>query len=66
MQAWTIEAWVRYTGAGTTYGNICGTDDEGLGLPIGMRGGWNFLLSSGPKKRYCSIWSLHRLASAQG
>ncbi|MBB77135.1 MAG: hypothetical protein CMJ75_21730, partial [Planctomycetaceae bacterium] len=33
-QAWTIEAWVRYTGSGTTYGNICGTDDEGLGLPI--------------------------------
>ncbi|MEE3369027.1 MAG: putative Ig domain-containing protein [Planctomycetota bacterium] len=49
-QAWTIEAWVRYTGGGTTYGNICGTDDEGLGLPIGMRGGWNFLLSNGPKK----------------
>ena len=43
---WTVEAWVRYTGTGGleqghTYVNICGTEDEGLGLPIGMRGGWN-------------------------
>ena len=49
--AWTIEAWVRYAGAGGledghTYVNICGTEDEGLGLPIGMRGGWNFSLHS--------------------
>ena len=49
--AWTIEAWVRYAGAGgldqgNTYVNICGTEDEGLGLPIGMRGGWNFSLHS--------------------
>ena len=49
--AWTIEAWVRYAGAGgledgSTYVNICGTEDEGLGLPIGMRGGWNFSLHS--------------------
>ncbi len=49
--AWTIEAWVRYAGAGGledghTYVNICGTEDEGLGLPIGMRGGWNFALHS--------------------
>lgn len=48
---WTIEAWVRYTGAGGleeghTYVNICGTEDEGLGLPIGVRGGWNFSLHS--------------------
>ena len=48
---WTVEAWVRYTGAGGleeghTYVNICGTEDEGLGLPIGMRGGWNFSLHS--------------------
>ena len=50
-QEWTIEAWVRYTGpggqeSGRTYGNICGTEDEGLGLPVGMRGGWNFHLYS--------------------
>ena len=49
--AWTIEAWVRYAGAGGledghTYVNICGTEDEGLSLPIGMRGGWNFALHS--------------------
>ena len=49
--AWTVEAWVRYAGAGgldqgNTYVNICGTEDEGLGLPIGMRGGWNFSLHS--------------------
>ena len=48
---WTVEAWVRYTGTGGleqghTYVNICGTEDEGLGLPIGMRGGWNFSLHS--------------------
>lgn len=48
---WTIEAWVRYAGAGGleeghTYVNICGTEDEGLGLPTGMRGGWNLSLSS--------------------
>lgn len=48
---WTIEAWVRYKGAGGleeghTYVNICGTEDEGLGLPTGIRGGWNFSLSS--------------------
>ena len=48
---WTAEAWVRYTGTGGleeghTYVNICGTEDEGLGLPIGMRGGWNFSLHS--------------------
>jgi hypothetical protein len=49
-EAWTIEAWVRYTGEGgqedgtRTYLNICGTEDEGRGLSIGMRGGWNFYL----------------------
>ena len=52
-EAWTIEAWVRYTGEGgqedgtRTYANICGTEDEGRGLPIGMRGGWNFYLYNG-------------------
>ena len=48
-KAWTIEAWVKYEGQGglearNTYLNICGTDDEGLSLPIGLRGGWNFSL----------------------
>lgn len=47
--AWTIEAWVRYTGpggedGGTTYANICGTDEEGFSLPEVRRGGWNFAL----------------------
>ena len=46
---WTVEAWVRYTGpggqdSGNTYANICGTDDEGFGLPIGTRGGWHIAL----------------------
>ena len=46
---WTIEAWVRYTGpggedGGHTYANIAGTEDEGFGLPLGFRGGWNFSL----------------------
>ena len=50
---WTIEAWVRYTGpvgedGGDTYGNIAGTDDEGFGLPLGFRGGWNFALWNRP------------------
>ena len=54
-EAWTVEAWVRYTGEGgqdhaATYGNICGTEDEGFGLPVGVRGGWNFSLYSGPKR----------------
>jgi len=54
-EEWTIEAWVRYTGSGGqerghTYANVCGTDDEGFGLPIGVRGGWNLsLLSRGSK-----------------
>ncbi|UUO04535.1 putative Ig domain-containing protein [Blastopirellula sp. J2-11] len=52
---WTVEAWVRYTGKGGqdnghTLACICGTDDEGFGLPLGMRGGWNFALYNGPKK----------------
>lgn len=46
---WTIEAWVRYTGTpgqdeGHTYATICATDEEGLSLPEGMRGGWTFAL----------------------
>ncbi len=54
-QEWTIEAWVRYTGEGGqdgagTYANLCGTEDEGFGLPVGVRGGWNFSLNSGPKQ----------------
>ena len=49
-EAWTVEAWIRYTGpavgeAGTlTYAHICGTDDEGFGLPDGKRGGYSFTL----------------------
>lgn len=51
---WTVEASVRYTGEGGqdegfTYANICGTDDEGFGLPLGVRGGWIFSLYNGPK-----------------
>ena len=51
--AWTIEAWVRYTGpggleqGGRTYANICGTDDEGFGLREGLRGGYSFTLNLG-------------------
>lgn len=46
---WTIEAWVRYTGTpgqdeGNTYASICATDEEGLSLPEGTRGGWTFAL----------------------
>ena len=52
-RAWTIEAWVRFTGSGGqddghTYANIAGTDDEGFGLPLGFRGGWNFALWNRP------------------
>ena len=48
--AWTVEAWVRYTGPGgledgNTYVNICGNDDEGFGLE-GVRGGWNFAMGN--------------------
>ena len=52
-KAWTIEAWIRYTGpggeeqGGRTYANICGTDDEGFGLREGMRGGYSFTLNLG-------------------
>jgi len=50
-KAWTIEAWIRYTGRGGlenghTYANICGTEEEGLSLPTGLRGGWNLSLHS--------------------
>lgn len=55
-EAWTVEAWVRFTGkggtepgggeGGRTYANICGNDDEGFGLD-GVRGGWTLLLHSG-------------------
>lgn len=43
---WTIEAWVRHTGGSEQngYRNICGSDDEGVGLTDGVRGGWNFFL----------------------
>ena len=54
-EAFTVEAWVRYTGPyrqdwGNTYGNICGTDDEGFSLPHGVRSGWNFSLHNWQKK----------------
>ena len=45
---WTIEAWVRSTASAKRedlgYRNICGTDDEGVGMSSGVRGGWNFCL----------------------
>ena len=49
-EAWTVEAWVRYTGDGGrenghTYVQLCGTDDEGFGLN-GVRGGWIFSLAN--------------------
>ena len=52
-EAWTVEAWIRYTGpggqekGGRTYANICGTDDEGFGLREGVRGGFSFFLILG-------------------
>ena len=52
---WTIEVWLRLAArpgerrdeawAGASgYLNICGTDDEGFGMPEGVRAGWNFYL----------------------
>ena len=46
---WTVEAWVKYTGPygkdwGNTYANIFGSDEEGLSLPEGRRGGWHLAL----------------------
>ena len=45
---WTIEAWVRRTAKVRLeqlgYRNICGTDDEGVGMTRGVRGGWNYCL----------------------
>ncbi|QDS98190.1 putative Ig domain-containing protein [Adhaeretor mobilis] len=52
-KAWTIEAWIRYTGpggqeaGGRTYASICSTDDEGFGLPGCARGGWTFFFNVG-------------------
>jgi hypothetical protein len=52
-EAWTIEAWIRYTGpggqeqGGRTYASICSTDDEGFGLLEGARGGYSFTLNLG-------------------
>ena len=53
--SFTVEAWVRYTGPfrqdwGNTYGNICGTDEEGFSLPHGKRSGWNFSLHNWQEK----------------
>ena len=55
LGSFTVEAWVRYTGVfrqdwGNTYGNICGTDEEGFSLPHGKRSGWNFSLHNWQKK----------------
>ena len=50
-EEWTVEAWIRLVGPcgkekqGTTYVNLCATDDEGLGLN-GIRGGWIFALAN--------------------
>jgi len=58
-EAWTIEAWTRYTGpggkdlvgtfpnSGLTSGVICGTDEEGFWLPHGYRSGWSFRWMTG-------------------
>ena len=70
--AWTIEAWVRYTGprgkeGGNTYANICGSDEEGFSMPNGVRGGSHFALHTSrvekglaPMARF--IGSMHRCA----
>ena len=70
-EAWTVEAWVRYTGPGGkdrvhTYAFICGTDEEGFSLPRGMRGGWSFILRNGitpghPRRRTHSGSAIHGL-----
>ena len=48
-QAYTVEAWVRYTGPWgaelggehpRTTAQICGTDEDGFSLPSGQRSGW--------------------------
>ncbi len=56
---WTIEAWVRHTGGSEQngYRNICGSDDEGVGLTDGVRGGWNFFLIA---PRIDRTWVLDR------
>ena len=56
---WTIEAWVRHTGGSEQngYRNICGSDDEGVGLTDGIRGGWNFFLIA---PRIDRAWVLDR------
>ena len=72
LRGCTIEAWVRHTGGSEQYGyrNICGTDDEGVGMTDGVRGGWNFCLiapridnawaperGSGPHARFFGSYS---------
>ena len=69
---WTIEVWLRlatspgqqrdeaWEGA-SGYRNICGTDDEGFGMPEGVRAGWNFYLlwphwTILKKLRYHDLW----------
>lgn len=56
---WTIEAWVRHTGGSEKngYRNTCGSDDEGVGLTDGVRGGWNFFLIA---PRIDRAWVLDR------
>ena len=53
-QAYTVEAWVRYTGPWgaelggehpRTTAQICGTDEDGFSLPSGQRSGWSFSLA---------------------
>lgn len=59
--AWTIEAWLRYTGPqgddlGRTYANICSTDDEGFTQPRGPRGGWLFALHTAQQAEGLMPW----------
>ena len=57
-QAYTVEAWVRYTGPWgaelggehpRTTAQICGTDEDGFSLPSGQRSGWSFSLHDGTR-----------------
>lgn len=63
--AYTVEAWVRYTGPWgaevqrehperehpRTTAQICGTDEDGFSLPSGARNGWSFSLHNGTREQ---------------
>jgi hypothetical protein len=60
--AYTVEAWVRYTGPWgaerqnadppRTFAQICGTDEDGFSLPAGQRKGWSFSLHDGTRGNF--------------